>query len=286
VQARTPCAIALTLAAGVALAADPPPPGGIPDLVGPRTLGLSAAIGTAAGNDGIYVNPGAIAARRRYSVEAGVLVDRRGSRTMDRFLGGSVVDSMSAPVTAGVSFLRAQEGIYTGNIVHGVLAGPVREKFFLGVAAKWLSVDGPRSSSAATADAGILWQVSDLFSVGATGYNLIPIANDAIAPMGAGAGVALGNDRSLQVTGDWRADFDRAGKTTNRYSAGAEVLLGRLVPIRAGWTQDETLDTQWLSFGAGIVTQGGVAFDVGYRQSVDDPSARTIAASLKLFLFQ
>lgn len=285
-HARTPCAIALTLAAGVALAADPPPPGGIPDLVGPRTLGLSAAIGTAAGNDGIYVNPGAIAARRRYSVEAGVLVDRRGSRTMDRFLGGSVVDSMSAPVTAGVSFLRAQEGLYTGNIIHGVLAGPVREKFFLGVAGKWLSVDGPRSSSAATADAGILWQVSDLFSVGAAGYNLVPIANDVIAPMGAGAGLALGNDRSLQVTGDWRADFDRAGKTTNRYSAGAEVLLGRLVPIRAGWTQDETLDTQWVSFGAGLVTQGGVALDVGYRQSIDDSSARTIAASLKLFLFQ
>jgi hypothetical protein len=286
VHARTPCAIALTLAAGVALAADPPPPGGIPDLVGPRTLGLSAAIGTAAGNDGIYVNPGAIAARRRYSVEAGVLVDRRGSRTMDRFLGGSVVDSMSAPVTAGVSFLRAQEGLYTGNIIHGVLAGPVREKFFLGVAGKWLSVDGPRSSSAATADAGILWQVSDLLSVGAAGYNLVPIANDVIAPMGAGAGLALGNDRSLQVTGDWRADFDRAGKTTNRYSAGAEVLLGRLVPIRAGWTQDETLDTQWVSFGAGLVTQGGVALDVGYRQSIDDSSARTIAASLKLFLFQ
>jgi hypothetical protein len=286
VHARTLCATALLAAASAALAADPPPPGGIPDLMGPRTLGLSAAVGTAAGNDGIYVNPGAIAARKRYSVETGAVIDRRGSRTANRFIGGSIVDSKTSPATAGVSYLRAQEGDYQGNIVHAALAGPIGEGLFLGVSGKYLSLDGPRSISAATADAGILWQLSDLVSIGAAGYNLVPIANDAIAPMGAGAGVALGNDRSFQVTGDWRADFDRAGKTTNRYAAGVEILLAKLVPLRAGWMQDETLDTQWWSLGAGLVTRGGVALDVGYRQSMDDPSARTIAATLKLFLFQ
>lgn len=258
-------------------------------MVGPRTLGLSAAIGAATGNDGIYVNPAALAARKRYSLEAGVIVDRRGGQTVDRFIGGSVVDSMSAPVTAGVSYLRAQEGRYTGSLVHAALAGPLREKLFLGVTGKWLSVDsaeGARSTSAATVDAGLLWQVSDLISVGGAGYNLVPIGNDEVAPMGAGAGVALGNDRSFQVTGDWRADFDRAGKTTNRWAAGVEVLLGQLVPIRAGWTDDETLDAQWWSMGVGIVTRGGVALDVGYRQGIDDASARTVAATLKLFLFQ
>ncbi len=279
---------AAALLAGSALAADPPPPGGIPDIAGPRTLGLSAAIGTAAGNDGLYLNPGALAARKRYSVEAGVLVDRRGADTVDRFLGGSVVDSTQAnsPVTAGVSFLRAQEGTFTGNVVHGALAGPVMEGFFLGVGGKWLSVKGPRSTSAATMDVGVLWQVADLVSVGGAGYNLVPIGNDAIAPRGAGAGVAIGSDRIFQVTGDWRADFDRDGKTTNRYAAGVEVLLARLVPVRAGWMKDETLDTKWWSVGAGLVTKTGVAIDFGYRQSMDAPTARTIAATLKLFLFQ
>ncbi len=130
---------------------------------------------------------------------------------------------------------------------------------------------GPQNTSAATVDAGVLWQVADLVSIGVAGYNLVPIGNDAVAPMGAGAGVALGNDRTLQVTGDWRTDFDRRGKTTNRYAAGAEVLLGRLVPLRAGWMKDETLDTRWWSIGAGLVTRNGVALDVGYRQSLDDP---------------
>jgi hypothetical protein len=276
---------AVLLLGGDALADELPPPGGIPDIVGARMLGLSAGIGAAAANDGIYVNPGAIAARKRYAIEAGVFVDRRGSETVDRFIGGSAVDSMSSPVTAGVSYLRAQEGIYTGNVFHGALAGPLARNFFLGVSGKWLSVDGPRPSSAATVDAGVLWQVSELVSVGGAGYNLVPIANDAIAPMGAGAGIAVGSDRSFQVTGDWRADFDRTGETTNRYAAGAEVLLARLVPLRAGYMWDETLDTSWWSVGAGLVTSS-VGLDVGYRQSVDATSARTIAATLKLFLFQ
>jgi hypothetical protein len=278
--------LAAVLVASSARAADPPPPGGIPDLVGPRTLGLSAAIGTAAGNDGLYVNPGAIAARKRYSLEAGVLIDRRGAITADRFIGGSVVDSQTAPVTAGFSYQRAQKGIFTGNLFHGALAGQLAQGLYVGAVGKWLSVDGPRSTSAATADAGFLWQVAELVSVGGTGYNLIPIANDAVAPMGAGAGIAVGSDRVLQVTADWRADFDRRGDTTNRYAAGVEALLLRLVPVRAGWMKDETLDTSWWSAGVGLVSQGGVALDVGYRQSIDDASARTIAATLKLFLFQ
>jgi hypothetical protein len=67
---------------------------------------------------------------------------------------------------------------------------------------------------------------------------------------------------------------------------GAEALLGELVPVRAGWMKDETLGGSWWSVGAGLVTRSGVALDIAYRQSIDDPSARTIAAALKLFLFQ
>jgi hypothetical protein len=63
-------------------------------------------------------------------------------------------------------------------------------------------------------------------------------------------------------------------------------MLGQLVPVRAGWSRDETLGGSWWSAGAGLVTRGGVALDVGYRQSLSDASARTVAATLKLFLFQ
>ena len=66
VRTSTALAAVLSLAlTGAARADDPPPPLAIPDLVGPRLLGLSAGIGAPGGNDSIYLNPGSIAARRR-----------------------------------------------------------------------------------------------------------------------------------------------------------------------------------------------------------------------------
>lgn len=275
----------LLFVAGGAAAA-PPAPAGVPDLVGPRALALSAAIGIAASNEGLYLNPAAAGARKRYSIEGLTLVDRRGPDTTGQFYGVSIVDSLSSPVAGGVSYVRAQKGAYTGNAWQVSVSGPIAQDLHLGVAGKYFTLDGPRNTHAATVDAGLFWQVAELLSIGAAGYNLVSIANTEVAPMGAGAGIGIGSDRSFQVTADWRADFDRAGKTTNRYGAGVEVLLGRLVPLRAGWQKDETLGTRWWSVGAGLVTQGGVALDVGYRQSLDDATARTVAATLKLFLFQ
>jgi hypothetical protein len=284
----TLCGIALAaVLSGAASAADAPPaPVGIPDLVGPRALALSSGTGIAASNEGIYLNPAAAGARRRYSVEGLLLVDRRGSETAAQLYGGSVVDSQSGPVAGGFSYVRAQRGEFTGGVWHVMLSGPIAQDFHLGVSGKYLSVKGPRNSSAATVDAGLFWQAADLFSLGVAGYNLVPIANELAAPRGMGAGVGIGSDRSFQVTADWRADFDRAGKATNRYGGGVEVLLGQLVPLRAGWSRDDMLGAKWWSLGAGLVTQAGVMLDVGYRQSLDDPSARTVAATLKIFLFQ
>lgn len=285
------CAAALL--SGTALAAAPPP-GGIPDLAGPRTLGLSAGIGAAAGNDGLYLNPAGIAARKRYSVEGLAVFDRRGAETADRFLGGSVVDSQSSAVAAGFSYLRAQRGVYEGNLYHLGLAGAAAPGLYVGAAGKLLSVNAAdtapgtlkRTTSAVTADVGVLWQVTELLSIGGAGYNVVPIANEAVAPLGAGAGVAIGSDTSFQVTADWRGDFDRASRTKNRYAVGAEALLFHFVPVRAGWVHDEVLDTSWWSAGIGLVTTAGVALDLGYRQSIPSPTSRTIGASLKLFLFQ
>ncbi len=254
--------------------------------MGPRALALGAAVGIATGNEGIFLNPAGVSVRKRYSVEGGVLVDRRGADTTGQFLVASVVDSITAPVTAAVSYARAQEGDFTGSVWHVAFSGPLLGQLHLGVAGKYLDLSGPAPSQAVTVDAGIFWQVAEYASIGAAAYNLVPISNELAAPMGFGGGVALGTDRGFQLTADWRADLDRAGETRNRFAAGVEVLLGQLLPVRAGWMKDELLDTQWWSIGAGLVARSGVALDVGYRQSLDDPNARTIAATLKLFLFQ
>lgn len=292
---------ALLLSSSVALASPPPGTAGgmIPDIVDARSLGLSAGIATAIGNDGIYLNPAGVAARKRYSVEGLAVFARNGAETTDRFFGGSVVDSQTRDVAAGFSYLRSQGGPYRGNLFHLALGGPLARGLFLGVGGKYLTVDRDeaalpaaaapslkRSTSAVTADVGVLWQVADYLSVGGTGYNLVPVGNAAVAPMGAGAGVAVGSDTSFQLTFDWRADFDRGTRTKNRYAVGAEALLFQFVPVRAGWMDDEVYGAKWWSAGVGLVTTAGVALDVGYRQMTSDASIRVIAANLKLFLFQ
>ncbi|HVI93617.1 MAG TPA: hypothetical protein VM753_06410 [Anaeromyxobacter sp.] len=278
-------AAVLSSAASWAEAADLPAPGGVPDVVGPRALALSAGIGLASGNDGLFLNPAALAARKRYSVETDAIFDRRGATTVAELFGGSVVDSLTGPVTAGMSYLRAFGGNYEGNLIHLSLAGPILEGLYLGATGKWYSLHGAQAASAATIDAGLFWQVAEYVSVGAAGYNLVPVSNPLIAPRGYGAGLTIGSDRVAQVTADWRADLDRGDKTTNRYGVGGEVLLGGLVPLRGGFARDETIGATWWSVGAGFITRGGVGIDVGYRQDVNAPSARTIAAALKLFLF-
>jgi hypothetical protein len=283
--ARRLLATLLALAAAPALAADPPP-ASLADLLGPRSMGLGASVGTGVGNDGLFVNPGATAARKRYSVEALLWMDRRGADTTAQVYGGSVVDALSSPVTMGFAYLRASKGAETGNTWALNVAGPVGDRLWLGAQARYLNLKGAERVDVVAADAGLYWEVGDWLSVGVAGYNLVPTGHDAVAPMGAGAGVAVGSDTSFKISLDWRGDFERTGTTTNRYAAGAEVLLGRLVPLRAGWVLDETLDTQWWSLGAGLIAPNGVAIDVAYRQSLDATDARMISVALKLFFLE
>ena len=275
--------VALALCAP-ARAADPPPVGALPDLAGPRTLGLSSTVGTASGNEGLFVNPAAIAARRRYAAEVGGGVERRGAETVGQVISGSVVDAITSPVAAGVAWAKVLEGVHEGNVMDMGLAGALGSGLHVGVSGKWLSLDGPRKARAITMDAGLLWQASDWVTLGAAGYNLVPVGNEVLAPRMVAAGAAIGTDTFAHATAEWSTNLD-AERARNRYAFGAEVLLARQFPVRAGWVQDESTDTRWWSAGAGVV-QGRIGLDVGYRQAADDSSARTIWASLKVYFLE
>jgi hypothetical protein len=290
-RAALPIAFALALAAGAASparAADPVAVGGVSDLAGPRTLALGAGVGILSGNEGLFVNPGAIGARKRYSADTYFTLDRRSSGTVGRYLGGSVVDAISsAPAAVSFGYLRSLDDDVagTGNLFLLGLAMPLANRVNLGAQARWLDTKGGvERVNAVTADAGLSWEVSDIVTFGLAGYNLVPVGHEQVLPRGLGAGVAVGSDTSFKVTADWRADFDRTGKTTNRYGAGAELLLGSMVPVRAGFVKDDTLHTRWWSAGVGLVSRSGMALEAGYRQSLDDRSARTISLALKMFM--
>ncbi len=291
-------ALAVLAAPARAQVAAPLEAGGVADLTGPRALGLSAATGIVSGNDGIFVNPGALAARKRYSVETLFAVDRRGGTTVGKYGGASIVDGLSAPVTTSLAWVRPLEGAQGGDLFVGGLAGPLAERLYFGAQARYYSLRDEVAPgvvehvNAVTADAGLFWELSDYVALGVSGFNLVPSGHERVAPRSAGAGLALGSDTSVKLSLDWRADFDRrrdaSGKarTSNRYAIGLETMLGQTVPLRAGFMEDETLGTSWWSAGVGLVTRSGAAVDLGYRQSLKTPDARVIAVSFKLMFLE
>jgi opacity protein-like surface antigen len=304
VLARALASAAALLAACAAAAADSPPPLTVPDLVGARTLALQAGVGSASATEALFLNPAAIAARKRYTVDAFYLTDRRpglsgAARQQDDF-GGSVVDSVSTPVAAGMAYLRSAKGLEKGTLLRLALAGPVADRLFLGVQGNYFDLSGAeRVASTLNMDAGLLYQATELVSVGASGFNLFSARHREVMPRGFGAGIAVGSDASLQAVADWHVDLDRGGwdagsrawkrtttgssKSTNRWSAGVEYMVSGSMPVRAGYQIDDTSKTRWWSLGLGL-TSTKAALDLGYRQSTTDPRARTLAVALRVFV--
>ncbi len=282
------------LAAGRAAAADTPPPLAVPDLTGPRTLVLEGGVGAATGTEALFLNPASLAARKRYTVDAFYLTDRRPKLTAEAqrqdYFGGSVMDSSTTALAAGFAYARALEGVETGTVLRLGLAAPVSRGLFLGLQGNYFDMRGVEHvSPTLNVDAGLMYQVTPKVSIGAAGYNLVHSDHHQVEPQAVAAGFALGSDTSLQVIGEWRMDFDRVrtadggAKKTNRYGVGAEYLFDNAVPLRAGFQVDDISKTNWWSAGAGWVSSR-LAIDLGYRQSTTDPSARTFEVALRVFV--
>jgi len=320
VHVRAHLVLAALLAAGVAAAADSPPPLTVPDLMGPRTLALQAGVGSASGTEALFLNPAAISARKRYTVDTFYLTDRRPGLTLSERqqdeLGASVVDSISTPVAAGLAYARMTKGVETGTLLRLALAGPIARGLFLGVQGNYYDLTGgtytdsytgpdpqtrqwPRIASTLNVDAGLFYQATPIVSVGVAGYNLLSAKHREVLPRGFGAGLAVGSDSSLQAVADWHIDLDRgdwvasrgdwvknasgSAKSTNRFSAGLEYLVSGSMPFRAGYEIDGTSKTNWWSLGVGL-TSTKAALDLGFRQSTTDPRAKTFAAAVRVFV--
>jgi hypothetical protein len=282
--------------AGTAAAAETPPPMLVPDLTGPRLLSLQAGVGAATGTEALFINPAALAARRRYTVDTMFLTDRRPELTGDArqqdYFGGSVMDSSTTRLAAAFAYGRYLKGVETGTLMKLALAAPLARGLFAGLQGNYFDLHGvDRVASAFNLDAGLMYQVSTKVSIGASGYNLLHSDHNELEPQAFGLGVAVGSETSFQLIADWRIDLNRvenpdgSAKKTNRYSVGAEYLFDNSIPLRAGYQLDETSQptTKWWSAGLGWVSTR-LALDLGYRQSVTDPTARTLAIALRVFV--
>ena len=273
----------VAFASADAHAAEPPAPPTAADISGARALSLAASRGLAGGNEGIFLNAASLAARRRYSMELQWALDRVGGDNRSQFLGGSVVDSQIGSLTGGVAYTRIGRAETTGGVYALALASPLTSRLFAGVTGKYLRLSGADPANAATVDASLFYALPS-FSIGVSGYNLVPTNHDQHAPLGVGSGVSIGNERRYNFTADYRADFDRAGRTTHSWGVGGEMLAFGNFPLRAGFLRDEARDGKWWTAGVGVVSTSGLAIDLGYQQSLDVPQARVLAVALKMFL--
>jgi hypothetical protein len=280
---KLPLLLAVVCVAGSARAQEAPAPPTANDISGARSLGIAASRGLAGGNEGIFLNAASLAARRRYSIELQWALDRAGGDNRSQFLGGSIVDSQMGGVTGGVGYTRIGRAETTGDVYAAALATRLSSRLFAGITGKYLRLSGADPANAGTVDASVFYALP-AFSFGVSGYNLVPTGHDLQAPLGVGTGIAIGNERRYNVTADYRADFDRAGKTTHSWAAGGELLAFRNFPVRAGFLRDAARDGKWWTAGVGAVSTSGLAIDLAYQQSVDVPEARVFAVALKMFL--
>lgn len=277
-------AVALVLAAGSARGDDVLAPSVTQGLTAARALSMGAVLGVAPGNEGIFFNAAALNALRRYTLEAHWVMSRAGDSSDAQFIGGSVVDSQITSVGAGLAYDKVSSGPYSGSSYMLALSFPVAQGFYLGAAGKLVNLDGPNPLTISTADASLYWSPTPYLSIGAAGYNLIPVGHRDQVSRGIGAGVGFGTE-AIRGGFDWRGDFDRRGAFKNAWAVGAEYLAGEMFPVRAGYLKDDVLGASFWSAGTGIVTGSGVAIDAGYRQGLGDASNhRAFAVTLKLFL--
>jgi hypothetical protein len=262
-----------------------PLPTGVPDLIGARGLSLGAYRGLSPGNDGMFTNAAALAARRRYSIETQWLLDRAGADNAFQSLTASVVDSEGG-ATAGFGYTRVLSGPWKGNLFHVPVAMPLGDRFFLGATGKWQSLDGPNQDQmrAANLDASAFWQASSVFSLGGAVYNLLDSGHSSQQPRAYGAGAAVGDDRTFHLAFDWRGDTRGPGNLTSLYALGGEVLLADVAPLRASYVKDDTRHASFWSAGAGYISSAGIGVDLAYRQCIERSDERVLAVGLKIFV--
>lgn len=273
---------ALALAAPAAAKALPTPQA--QDLSGPRAQAMGDAFrAVSTSNEAIFFNLGGMAQTRRYEVD--LQYGFNNGRDLDVY-NASIVDGTSG-VATGLAYSRltgeGDPGSLDGHLVHLGFGLPVGQMVGLGFGLKYLNFDDPERTNAITGDLGLFLKPMPWLSFGGALYNVIDVHSPE-APRRAGVGAAIGSDHSFRVAGD--AVFDLSGDDTSvSYHLGGEYLLAGSFPLRAGFKRLSDENRNYVSAGAGFVSQN-VGLDFAWVQGLrkGESSDRLFSFALKFFL--
>jgi hypothetical protein len=114
--------------------------------------------------------------------------------------------------------------------------------------------------------------------VGVSGHNLIDIAKRDFPRYYVGSLNLVSG--VVSAAADLRWQPGRVGSPFT-VATGAEVILGNLIPVRAGWNWDVATQTHSLSAGLGFMISGG-GVDVAYMQGLFGRGSSQLALTIKL----
>jgi hypothetical protein len=277
---------------------------------GVRSAGMGEAFtAVASGTNAIFHNPAGAARAVMYSVEGGYEYTPTGN-----VLTASIIDSKTNPnVAAGIGynfyFGRGDDEIRGHDIRLGLAIPVLPDRISVGVGGRWLIVkdtvlqeneDGEEVRTdvelmnGPTLDAGIMFKATNQLHFGIAGQNLIPQCSKAAcagaAPQLITGGVAFGTETGFTVSGDVGIDLstraELGGDNTDPAldaGAGAEYLIGGVVPVRAGYQYRGGFDQHLLTFGGGWRSKVA-GIDLGYQLDLQDTSQMYFMGSFSIYM--
>jgi len=237
-------------------------------------------------------NPAALAVGRLYHVEG--LVDYMPDMKTVA-LGGSIVDSSTSRLAAGISFRGFLSGTGGMGGIDGRLglALPISDAISIGLSGRYIHArrDGDavaplpasvREVKGFTMDASLRINPVPILMLYGGAYNFINL-DSAYAPLVFGGGAAFALGDIAMIGGDVLVDTTSYDSAAVTVGGGVEVFAGQVVPIRAGYSYDVQRSQNTLTLGLGY-TDRAVGLDVSLRQDLGGEGDTRIMGSLRFFV--
>lgn len=260
-----------------------------------RGIAMGGAVrGDPVGNSALIANPAGMARSYIYAGQAQYVRDNTGLNAV----GGNIVDSKTNQALAmGAAYhyqwasdddVRAD-----GHDVRLGFAHAFRPQVFhFGLGLRYLHLDRVAGDVKTevrdfTLDAGILYSPSPSVHLGLVGHNLID-AEDASLPRQAGGGIAFTGEH-VTLDFDALADFEsHPDGARPMLAVGGEMLVGGVIPLRAGYRHDGVTESNWLSGGVGFLdttrSKEGNQLNLAFRQNLTNTQEWLFAGTIILFL--
>ncbi|MFN0063964.1 MAG: hypothetical protein ACKVPX_15765 [Myxococcaceae bacterium] len=254
----------------------------VAELAHARGVGMGGAFrGLGQSPEAVMGNPASLSMVRGYQIEMTGAWD---AATRDGFGSVALRDSATSEVAAGIGyqFLKTGRGANAsyGHLTTLALSLPVVQWLTLGVSGHYLNVSGATTTNAGTLDAGLALRPLGGLVVGFSVHNIVDTSNPELLRYYSWQLGWLGQSFALGLDVRSTLQADNGAPLLN---VGGEYVIGKLIPIRAGYSREFGTQQNFFSAGAGV-TGESVGVDVAYRHEFGGNESRLLVLTFKIQL--